>query len=192
MNLPVELETWRVLWQAQSEGRAPADLRERVARETRRKKVALILPIAVTIAIGGWTASRAVASAQFGEILLALETWAFIVIVWAGALWLERGTWRPLGNTTSAFLDLSIGRCQSTLAGVRFAGVLYIVQLVVILIWQFRYSALEAAVILSSWPVVVLGWLGVPAFVAFGVWFSRRKRGELQRLLDLRHQLRES
>jgi hypothetical protein len=191
MNPQVELEAWRLLWQSQPGGEAAADLRERVARETRRKKVLLICPVLVTISIGGWTALRAIASARFEDVVLAIETWLFIVVIWVGALWLERGTWRPLGDTTAAFLDLSIRRCQSALAGVRFAGVVYIVQLAVILIWQLRYSPTGPALILSSWPLVVLGWLGVPAYVAFGVWFSRGKRGELRHLLNLRRQLRE-
>ena len=191
MNPHIEMEAWRLLWRAQSDGRAAADLRERVARETRRKRVVLIWPVIVTIAIGGGTAWRANVSAHFEDVLLAMETWAFIAVIWTGALWLERGTWRPLGDTTAAFVDLSIRRCQSALAGVRFAGVVYVVQLVIILLWQFRYAPSGPALILISWPVVVLGWLGVPGFAAFGVWFSRRKRAELRHLLDLRRQLRE-
>jgi len=191
MNPNAELDTWRLLWQAQANRPVAADLRDRVARETRRKKLALIAPVIVTIAIGGWIASRAMVSARLEDVALAIETWLFIAVIWIGCLWIDRGTWRPLSQTTSAFVDLSIRRCQSTLTGLRFALFLYIGQLLFILLWQFRYSSMAPSAIWGSWPVVLLGWVGVPAVVAFVLWYTRRKRAELAQLLVLRRQLSE-
>ena len=43
--------------------------------------------------------------------------------------------------------------------------------------------------LLTAWPVVLIGWVGGPAFLAFVVWYGGRKRTELRLLLDARRQL---
>lgn len=189
MNMNEELDSWRVLWQAQPEAPSADDLGDRVTRETRLKKIALIAPIAVTILIGGWIATRAIASARWEDVGLAIETWLFIATIWTGSLWLDRGTWRPVTNTTRGFVDVSIRRCQGAIAGLRFAAVLYLAQLAFILYWKLRFTSVTAEALAASWPVVALGWLGVPLFFAWGVWITRRKQSELHVLLELRRQL---
>jgi hypothetical protein len=191
MNANGELDSWRVLWQAEVDAPSAADLRDRIARETRRKKILLIAPISVTLAIGGWVISRAMASARSEDVVLALETWLFIGIIWIGSLWIERGTWRPLADTTRGFVDLSIRRCQSIITGLRFATILYLAQLAFILSWQLRDPSIAPEAILMSRPMILIGWAGVPGFLAFAVWFSRKKRQELVTLVDLQRQLAE-
>jgi hypothetical protein len=188
MNMNEELDSWRVLWQAEPEAPSASDLGDRVARETRLKKIA---PVGVTVLIGGWIAFRAIASPRWEDVGLAIETWLFIATVWTGSLWLDRGTWRPVTNTTRGFVDVSIRRCQSAIAGLRFAAVLYLAQLAFIIYWKLRFTAVTAEALAASWPVVALGWLGVPLFFAWAVWLARRKRSELQALLELRRQLAE-
>jgi hypothetical protein len=189
MSSNAELDTWRMLWQERLEAPAAADLRDRVARETRRKRIEMAGSILVTILIGGWVIARAIASGKLHDVALAVESWIFIAVIWIGALWIDRGNWRPLADTTTGFVELTIRRCRSALAGVRFGLYLYLAQLAFILFWQFRYSGTEPAVLLTSWPVILLGWLGVPLLIAFAVWFTRRKRAELTRLLDVQRQL---
>jgi hypothetical protein len=191
MNTNVELETWRRLWLEQTSRPVSADLRDRVARETRLKKLGLILSTSVTVVVGGWITSRAIGSARLEDVALAIETWLFIAVVWAGALWIDRGTWRPLSQTTTAFVDLSIRRCESTLAALRFGRLLYIGQLAILLLWQSRYSSMTPAALWTSWPVVLIGWVGLPAGCVFVVWYGRRKKSELAQLLALRRQLSE-
>src|SRR5262249_50886706 len=48
MNTNMELDAWRRLWQARGDRLVPADLRDRVERETRRRTIALIAPVLVT------------------------------------------------------------------------------------------------------------------------------------------------
>jgi LPXTG-motif cell wall-anchored protein len=43
--------------------------------------------------------------------------------------------------------------------------------------------------VLASPSVVALGWVGLPAFVGFVLWYGRRKREELAHLVDLQRQL---
>lgn len=189
MNMNEELESWRALWQTPPEAPSVADLRDRVRRDTRQRKIALVAPVAVTIVIGGWISSRAIASARWEDVALALETWLFIAATWTGSLWLGRGTWQPVTNTTRGFVDLSIRRCQSAIAGLRFAAVLYLGQLAVIIYWKLRFTSVTAEALAASWPVVAIGWLGVPLFFAGSVWLTRRRQAELRALLELRRQL---
>jgi hypothetical protein len=188
MNANVELETWRALWRTQSDGPAASDLRDRVARETRRRHLGLVLPVAVTAVIGSWVISRAVASAAFDDVVVAIETWLFVAVMWFGALWIDRGNWRPLVNTMTGFVELSIRRRRSTLAGLRFAAAMYIAQLAFLVFWKLLSSP-SMQDVLTAWPVVVLGWIGTPAFLAFASWYGRRVRAELGRLEDLRTSL---
>jgi hypothetical protein len=189
MNPDLDLDTWRSLWQAGSDGPAAADLRDRVARETRRRTVALIAPVLVTVGIGGWTAGRAILAPDIEHVVLAVETWLFIGLIWAGSLWIDRGTWRPLGDTTAAFVEISIRRCRSTLNGLRFGAVMYAAQFLFLLLWRRHYLSLDWPTVLTSWPVILLGWVGGPILWWGAVWYRRRKAAELEQLIDLRRQL---
>ncbi len=153
MNTNAEIDTWRRLWQTQSDALAPADLRDRIAREIRRQKVALIAPVLVTLVIGGVVVARAIASPQLDNVVMAVEAWLYIAAIWAGSLWISRGTRRPLADTTLAFIELSIRRCRSILSGLRFGAFMYIAQLLVMLLLRHRYSGLSWDAILGSWPV---------------------------------------
>ena len=155
-----------------------------------RIMLGLIAPILVTVGIGGWIALRALRSGQMTDAVLAVESWLFILVVWAGCLWIGRGTWRPLADTTAAFIDISIRRCRSNLRAASFGAWLYVCQLLFVMLWRFFSSAIELTALLTSWPVVLLGWVGVPVFFASRSWFMRAQRAELDRLLDLDRQLR--
>lgn len=188
MNQNVELDQWRLLWQARADGPNAADLRDRIERETRRRKAALVLPVLVTVIIGGWMTARAVTDTTVEDIVFAVETWLFIAVTWAGALWIDRGTWQPLGETTSAFVEISIRRCRSAIDGMRLGAGLYLGQLAVLLMLKRSLSAIGWLELVTAWPVIVLGWIGLPLFLAASTWFVRRKRTELRRLLEMRGQ----
>jgi hypothetical protein len=189
MNQNVELDRWRLLWQARAEGPDAVDLRDRVERETRRRKAALVLPVSVTVIIGGWMTARALTSVTVEDIVFAIETWLFIGVTWAGALWVERGTWQPLGEATNAFLEISIRRCRSAIAGMRLGVCLYVGQLAVMLALKRSLLAIGWMELVTAWPVVAIGWIGLPVFLVASAWFIRRKRTELRRLVELRGQL---
>jgi hypothetical protein len=182
------LDAWQTLWQSRPEKIDVTELRDRVASETRRRKLALIWPVLVTVVIGGWVIARAVARQGFDDVVLAVETWLFIDVIWAGALWIDRGTWRPLTDTTTAFVDVSIRRCRSDLNGLRFGALMYVAQLVFVLVWRYRYSSIELTALLTAWPVVVIGWVGMPVLAILGASYARRKNIELQYYEALRRQ----
>lgn len=189
MNQNADLDQWQALWQARSDGPTAADLRDRVEREHHRRRFALILPVLVTLVIGGTMAGRALTSGAAEDVIYALETWLFIAVTWAGALWADRGSWRPLGNTTASFVEISIHRVEATIRGVRLGACLYIGQLFVMLTLKRALSSMEWLDVLTSWPTILIGWIGLPLFLAGTAWLVRRKRQELNGLLEVRRQL---
>jgi hypothetical protein len=56
-------------------------LRERVDRQCRRMRIALIAPIVGDDRVGGRLLMRAIRSAQLTDILLPAEAWSFISVV---------------------------------------------------------------------------------------------------------------
>ena len=194
MTTDVELESWRRQWQSRSEPRVDADaaerLRRRVLRETRGLKVHLIWPVLVTIVVGGWITSRALRTGQTLDVVLAIESWAFIAVVWAGSLWIARGTWRPLADTTAAFVDISIRRRAANLHGLTFGACLYVAQLAFVVLALGAASPSGIVSVLTSSYMIVMGWVGVPCGLAALVWFRRRQRADLERLRELERQLK--
>jgi hypothetical protein len=191
MSHNVDIDRWQLQWQARAEGPDASDLRERVARENRRRKAALIAPVLVTVAVGGWVVARAMTSRSTVDIAVAVETWLFIVLTWAVSIRIDRHNWRPLGNTTAAFVDLSLRRCESDLKGLRAAVVLFIAQFIAIVALKQSLAPVGLLDLLTAWPVVVIGWLGFPALLVGVRSYGRRKREERRRLLELRQQLLE-
>ncbi len=191
MNTDIDLDVWSGQWRTQSDAPSAAELEDRVTRQTRWMKVGLLAPVLVTLVIGGGVAAGARRAATPEAVVLTVEVWLFILITWVGSLWIARGTWRPLGETTAAFVGLSIRRCQSNLRGVQFGALLYIGELLFMVAWHLRYSSIRNEALLTSWPVVVLGWIGAPALLGFLVWFTRRRRSELAYLMDMQRQLED-
>ena len=188
-----ELESWRQQWQSRSEPGAEADaverLRRRVLRETRWIKVGLIAPILVTVVIGGAMILRALRSEQSLDVWLAVETWIFIAVIWAGSLWIARGTWRPLADTTAAFVDISIRRREANFRGAIFGLCLYVVQVAFIVLALGPASPVGVVGVLTSSVMIVAGWIGVPFGLVVLYWYRRRQRADLERLRELKRQL---
>jgi hypothetical protein len=188
-----ELDVWRRQWQAGSAGPdndpLAAELRERVARQSRRNRLGLIAPVHVTVLIGGGVIQHALSTGQAMDIAIAAECWLFIAVTWAAAIWTARGTWRPLGETTAAFLDLSIRRCQANMRAISLAIGLYIGQFAIMTLMIGSYSGLSPDAVLGSWPTTVLGGVVFPVLLLGGFWFRRRQRAELERLQRLQQEL---
>jgi hypothetical protein len=191
IHVDIELEGWREQWQMTPDT-SPPDLRERVARQSRRARIFMIAPVLVTAIMGGGFSVQAAASPGAESITLAAAVWVFIAIAWGAGLLTSRGTWEPLADTTAAFIDLSIRRCRSTLRGLTFGVVLYVAELAFCIAWRVYQSGQNHGAlmtVLASPSVVALGWVGLPAFVGFVLWYGRRKREELAHLVDLQRQL---
>lgn len=193
MSVDGEMESWRRQWQGGARPTVDADtierLRRSVVRETFWSKWGLIFPIFATLWSVATVVTPALRSGRLFGMLLGVETLVFAVVVWAVAFRLGRGTWRPLGDTTAAFIDVSIRRRVAYIRGAIAGACLYAAQfafLVVLLSLQLPMG-IEGA--FSSPPAKALGWIGMPVVFAVLYWFGRRQHAELERLRALKRQL---
>ena len=193
MSNDIETERWRRQWQSGADDASRADeiehLRRRVLRETRWLKISLIAPFFVTFGVGGGTVLIALLTGWTVHVVIAIESWIFIAVCWIGSLWLARGTWRPLADTTAAFVDVSIRRRESFMRGATFGLCLYVFQLLFVMVLLGFAMNLGVIGVLTSPQVIVIGWIGLPVVLVAAYWFRRRQRAELERLLELKRQL---
>ena len=193
MNTDIELESWRRQWQSRAAAGVDAswadELRRRVLRETRSLKLNLAWPILVTLVVGGWITLRALRTEQTLDVVLAIEGWIFIVVIWTGCLWITRGTWHPLADTTAAFVDISIRRREANLRGLTFGACLYVAQLAFAVLALGATSPAGFVPVLTSSYMIVVGWIGVPCGLVVLYWFRRRQQADLRRLRELERQL---
>jgi hypothetical protein len=189
MTIDAELENWRREWQ--TAGAVPLDLRKSVERQTRAMRLGVVGDVLVTVAMGGGATWWAVSSRQPEVTLLAAATWVFIVVAWAFALAVNAGRWEPSALDTNAFLDLSISRCRGRLATVKFGAALAVCEIAFGLGWAYRYSSQRQPVLawlLFSSISIDLVWAFAAAIFALLVWYHRKKKAELNYLLQVRQE----
>jgi len=191
MNIDAELEVLREEWQSGTT--VSLDLRQKVARQSRLMRIAVVGDILVTVTIGGGVIAYAVRSTQPDAILLAIATWLFLAAAWSFSLTVNRGAWSPASMDMAAFLDLSVRRCRGRLTAVRFAAVLFVTEIVFCLGWIYNHSYRQQMPLLRwllfSSASIDIVWLITLGFFAGLVWYRRRKRAELINLLDLQKQM---
>jgi len=189
-TLDTELRAWQREWREQAISSATVEELARSVRRGSRHAIygtaaaALFTLIAVAPLI-----RRAIAGTIDTQFLTGILT--FVVLVWATALWLARGTWRPRDESTSAFLDVSIRRCRAAMFGVPVAFVLYAAELVYVLISMQRIEAVDMGTLLRSPQFIAVGWVGGPLYLAGQLWYGYRQNQRLQRLRGLQAQLAE-
>ena len=188
-TLDSDLNAWRRQWQDLPSTKDSQDLSRRAAREWRRTLWGLVAPVLVSVCIGGGLIVRAMNSGALADIGLAVGAWCFIVIAWVGCLWLGRDTWRPRNESTVAFIDLAIARCEGWIRATPLALLLYVAEMLFVTIWTLRNSERTLAELLWSGPAIALGWLGLPGLIAVAVWWRRNQVTQRGRLLTLRQQL---
>jgi hypothetical protein len=180
--MDTELESWRSAWQDEPPSTAaiPADLRERVRRQSRFLRIMLASEILVTVVIGGGTAVLALRSSDADYVVLTLATWLFIAAAWTFAVVSRRGAWSPAALTTEAFLEISIRRARSGLAAATFGAGLYFVEIAFCLAWIYHHDhTLESLLWLQVSAITVV-------FLVFVLRYRRAKKRELGYLLNLR------
>jgi len=189
MTVDSELESWRREWQTADA--VPLDLRKSVERQTRAMRFGVLGDVVVTLVMGGGTTWWAVASRQADVALLAAATWVFIAVAWAFGLAVNAGRWEPAALDTKAFLDLSISRCRARLATVKFAACLAVSEIVFGLVWVYRHSSQRPPVLrwllFSSVPMDFV-WAFAAAFFCLLIWYRRKKKAELDYLLQVRQE----
>jgi hypothetical protein len=176
MTPDVELEAWREEWQADAE--VPADLRRKVARGTRFMRLMLAGEVLVTVTVGGGYTLWAAVDPRTEMLVLAGAVWLFLAAAWTAAIVTRRGTWSPTTPTTADFVDLSIRRCRSKLAAMRFSIWLYFAEIAFDLTWLYRDPARRVLT-----PAIIVG-IVTPIFLIGVARIRRRIQAELDRLLE--------
>jgi hypothetical protein len=174
MKPDLELERWRAEWQAEAD--VPADLRRKVARETRTMRLLLASELLVTVTMGGGSILWAVLRPRAEMLVLAVAVWIFLAAAWTAGIVMRRGTWAPAAMTTADFINLSIRRCRGKLANARFGVVLYFAEMAFCLTFLYRDPARRVA-----WPAIVYT-VATPVFLIFLARYRRNLRAELARL----------
>jgi hypothetical protein len=181
----LELEGWQRQWQANET--VPADLARAVEAGTRALRRERIGEIVVTIVMGGGTLGWALVSRQPDVMVLAIAVWILIGVAWILSTLLRRGTWQPVTATTTAFVEVSIVRCERSLQAIWIQAVLYVVVLVFDLVWLYNFrDESNVREFLLRPPVIIVLTIVTPLCAAAAVWYRRRLRRELRNLVALR------
>src|SRR5262245_52048470 len=119
MNKDAEPERWQLQWReidprGDEERHWAATLRSRVRAQTRRTSLGMIAPIVITVVCGAAFLIRGARGGRL-DVAIAVEGLGSMALFWFGCLYLARGTWRPLRESTAEFVDLSIRRAESNL-----------------------------------------------------------------------------
>jgi hypothetical protein len=188
-----ELETWRRQWQAQDT--VPLDLKQRVQREIRMRRLGLLAATIVTATFGLGIPAWAVLSRRMDVAVLACAVWMFIAISWAISWRLGGGASKPVAATTAAFLDFSIESCQRQRRGIAAAGGLYVAMLAFNLagVYHAEPQGMQPGVweFLTSRRIAILAAITIVLAVT-GVWRRRTLARRLQNLMTFRRQLESS
>ncbi len=111
---------------------------ELVRRQNRRLEIALVCEVVITIGILGALAWWVVATGSREAVVFGTVALVHSAAVWAFALWNRAGVWRPLGQTTRAYLTLARERCRRERRAARFVIGLLAIEAVPIAWWVLR------------------------------------------------------
>jgi len=186
MSADTELEKWRGQWQIEEV--IPDSLRKNVERQSRLMKLGIACDVLVTVIIGGGSTIWAFRSQDSGNSLVAIASWLFLAAAWTAVLILNRGLWVPAALDSSAYLDLSVQRCQGALKTVWFAAALFLIEIAFGLSWAYLHTSRQTPVLqwlaFSSLRIDIV-WMCTALFFATLFWYRNRKRRELEKLLRM-------
>jgi hypothetical protein len=171
---------WRELataWRAVEPDPATT-IRGVVRRQSRRMRMMLAAEIGITIgafALVAWVVARNPTRATIGWAIAATIHSA---LVWAFGITNRRGTWRPMAETTRAYLTLALERARRQRQAARFVLVLLAVETTLIVGWAIAVGARSGWHWLSP-AAVILGGVG------WSVWVLADSPGRFARLREL-------
>ena len=185
--IDAELDVWRAEWQASSP--ALPDLKARVERETRRMRRVIAGECAVTFVFGGGSLAWAWLTQRTDVLILAGGIWVFIALAWTISFLMRRQAWAPATMSTTAFVDLSILRCQRQIESIGAQCLLYVLLVAFNLAWIYLASPARPAD--GVWRFLTgidVAWVWAVTVILAVVAVRRKQRlsTELDRLIQLR------
>jgi hypothetical protein len=185
--IDVELDVWRAEWQASSP--ALPDLKARVERETQRMRRVIVAECGVTFFFGGGSLAWAWLTRRTDILIVAGGIWVFIALAWTISFRMRREAWAPATMSATAFLDLSILRCQRQLESIGAQCLLYVLIVAFNLTWIYLASPARATDgVFRFLTGIDVAWVWAVTVILAGV-AARRKQllhAELDRLIQLR------
>ncbi|MGC4028952.1 MAG: hypothetical protein QM696_08780 [Steroidobacteraceae bacterium] len=192
MNSHPDLGELRRQWHSQrAEPLDVGSLHNRVQTESRAQSRALLIAALVTATVLGVVFARALLARTPGAWFGALWTLLFMAVMWPVSLWLARGTRRPRDESTLAHIEVSIRRSRAALITAPVGIVLYLIGLASTLLMRRHLFGGAWSELLSSTPMIITGWIGVPLYAGSLLWYARGQRQRLKVLEALRRQLGE-
>lgn len=167
----------------QADTEVPADLRRKVDRGSRNLRLLVALEVLVTVVPGGGATLLAVMDPRAEMVILAAAVWVFPGAAWAFAMTNRRGSWAPVTVSTAEFVNLSIRRCRNNLASAGFGAGLYFAEMAFCLTWIYWDPERRGPL-----PAIVFS-VATPIFLAGLMRYRRKKRSELEGLVELQRQL---
>lgn len=157
-------------------------LRVRVDADRQRMRWFLAADVAVSLLAIAATIATVRSYPGSWSRFVAIDTTAMLVAMWAFAMWNARGTWRPLGQTTEAFLGLTRLRCMRRLRALSYATIITVLQVVAVLWWSRTPNASEGGPNLPGLALLVPATVIIVVIAA--IVSSRRRIGRQLRKLD--------
>jgi hypothetical protein len=154
------------------------EIRALVRRQSRRMRYLLALEVVVTIVVLGLVASIAIRRPGPVTFWWALASVLHTAVVWAFAWWNRRGVWRPMAETTSAYLRLALDRTLRQRRAAWFAIGLVAIEGAV----MFAWVELEPARGVWPWISAATVFLGAIAVSVVLLLVSGRRLARLRAL----------
>jgi hypothetical protein len=194
--MTVEYEDWDALSAEWRGHRPPSEampteaterLRRRVQRHSRQQWILLAGEIVLTLYFG-WVAWSAFLEPSGRGILAAIATVGVIGLVWTFAIRNRRGSWRPLGESTSDYLRLSHGRAEAGRRSISFVRRMVVGALLCYLPW-FAFRLRDGAISGSEWWRWIFLLAYSAAFLSWCAWRSRRIGHEVAVLEEIEREV---
>lgn len=137
-----EWDRWTVAWRAsddREEAASDARWRAEILRSVRRQTGLMALGVVVQFTIAAAFSALAVhlVSGDPGpfEWVTAIAIWSLVLIALGAAASGERGLWRPAGDSTRDFVDLSLRRARNRLRNLRWGIYLLVLEVAFFVPW---------------------------------------------------------
>ena len=131
----------------------------------------LIGEIALTVAAIAGTASNLARHRDTYALLLLIDTWVVLGIVWLFAVLGRRGLWTPAAETSAVYIQLGRRRAELKIRTTWLAVALVLGQLIVAKVVEAHVSAFH--------------WIGAAAWIAWAVWMHRPAKRERDYFLGI-------
>lgn len=165
----------------------PSQIRRLADRQTRRMRLVVLAEVAVTLVTAGvvWWVLRV----ERGAVALgwAVAAGLHAGVVWGFSIWNRIGIWRPLGESTAAYLRLARERLRRQRRSATFTLWLVGIEVAALLAW-LRLDADPGRTPRSGWawfPAAVV----TTTAIGWAWWYRVRAVRQLARLGVLESQL---